>query len=383
MKNKQIYILFLLIVTVSTSVTAQNRYKIQYQGTRNTDCLADTYYILLKEGSGVNVSTFGPNAHEIARIDKNSSTNTTYNVDEVLNTSIDYAQVHKFSDGSNSGCVGMDPSPPFLFTAFDCTSSSFSFIWRGVDWDQRIVYELESLTIYNPSSTGLTLFDCEPLPVQFAPLCDSRYRVEYQFGNNTSSWSTLLPYAQRDNRVDINFSDFSGLQAGQNIRLRVRYNNSPPFEYSDILTISTLRCAPVVTNISIENTTCVYTNDGGFTLTFNRPLEAGERLANLGYETPGPNGVFEPSSASSTDDILFNLNPNFATYSGTQYVFPIELSTGRYRFIYQSEFPALNIITSAEETNDIIISSPPPLEYNVTINSEISCFESNDLILLL
>lgn len=366
------------------SIVAQNRYKIQYEGTRNSDCLADTYSVLLRRANS-NISFFGQSDHQVLLIDKNASEGTSYNEDYILTTTENYEYVGKWSDGSNTGCTSVnnpgssDPSPPYSESLLECTSTPFSFIWRGVEWSHRIAYKIETLASYNPSSSGLTLLSCEPLPVRVAPLCSSRYQVEYQFGSNTTSWSTALPYAQRGAVANLRFSDFPGLQPNENLRLRVRYNNSPPFEYSeDIITINTVECSPEVIDIQEQNASCSYSNDGGFILTFNRPLDSNERLVNLSYRTPGPNNNFEDLDDTTSDDVFFAVNPDIAENTGNQYIFPNQLSPGRYRFIYQSENTSSGNISSVQQTSDIIINGGTPLAYEVELLSDISCFDSND-----
>ena len=365
---------------ISLEIVSAQKYKIEYRGNRNSDCIIGSRYSILLDEADIQITGITSNSplvdiETILTVFDNSTPGTPYNVDRVVTTPREYVYVRKYSGGTYDSCDGQDSSEPYFVTGFQCTTALTGFQFRGVNWLRRIVFKIEPPSNYNGGQESLNLLECEPLTVGFAP-CASSYGVDYKLGSG--SWTQLLNYSYRSSSINIDFSSIPGLQSNQVFQLRARYNNSGSPDFSDTITVNTLKCAPQITNIQVQDLDCSYSTDGSFILTFDRTLETGERLANLQYETPGPNNNFEPSSDTSSDDVLTNLIPNYFEYTGTQYSFPEQLSAGKYRFKYQSEFPANNIITASQETNDIIITAPPALEYSVQIESEITCNDADD-----
>jgi len=359
-------------------MVGQNKYKIEYKGTRNSDCLNGNNYVIALDEFGISTSGNSSNSvlfntENILTVFNNSSVGTSYDEDYVVSTSREYYYVRKYSDGTNGACTNQDFSNPYYLSQLECTSIPFSLQWRGVDWERRIAYKIGSLTNYNGNNASLTLLECEPLNIDFAP-CASSFAVEYQIG--AGAWTQLLPYAFRSASSSISFASIPELQANQVFRVRARYSNSGSPQVSGFLTINTLDCAPRIISQSVQAPLCSYDN-GSITFTMNRPLNLAnfERLANISYVKIDDMGL----------EVVFNPDPNNAIYTGNQFTFPETLSPGRYRFKYQSEYrfqdpddTSDNVLTAYTESAVIEIIAPPPLAYKVEIASEMSCFDTAD-----
>lgn len=119
----------------------------------------------------------------------------------------------------------------------------------------------------------------------------------------------------------------------------------------------------------VQNPNCSY-DDGGFTVTFNRPLDEGnnEILTSLSLRSAGGDGNLD-----TADDIPNYQSIESGTYDFNQFIWLLPLSAGLYHLSYQSSG------TNSLETMDpIVIASPPPLIYSVEPHSELSCFDSEN-----
>jgi len=195
------------------------------------------------------------------------------------------------------------------------------------------------------------------------------YAVQYQVRASTV-WNNLLPYFPRSSEFDISITDFPGLTVGQNLRLRVQYDNPSAGTptYSDILTYTYTRCSPEVQSHTAQNATCIYSNDGSFTLTFDRPLNAGEVIENINLDYAGEDDVF--GTADDFDN--YASLPNGSIYSGTTYTWT-GIEVGVYRVNYQSAGAA-----SLVQYGSITISSVSSAVDFFLDKTDVDCFNANN-----
>ena len=193
--------------------------------------------------------------------------------------------------------------------------------------------------------------------------------VEYQIGSNTSTWSTFLPYGRRSSDFTIEASDFSGLNAtNPNLRLRISYDETNTTLSREILALRFVNCSPEVENITPMNLSCANDMSGGFEVEFNRPLNPGEILTSIAAIRDD-----DGSGTISSGDVMFQPDPATATYTGTTFIFPFALGSGNYIFRYQS-----NNQDTPEVSELFTITEPTPLDYEVVLASEISCFNEQN-----
>ena len=233
-----------------------------------------------------------------------------------------------------------------------------------------IMARINGLESLNTSGGNNFLTDCAPRTIR-AIISNSfslSYKVEYQLGATTNNWLPLLPYAMRNPTFQINASDFPGIVQNDNLRLRISYDQSNTQNSRQILPLVFILCSPeIVGQPATQGTTCAYSNDGSFTITFDRPLDTGEQLTNLGFYTPGPDGVI-----NTFDDVFTGASPPTSSYTGITYTFPNPLPAGEYVFSYQADNAS-----SAELSDPFTISSPPSLAYTIT-TTDITCFEEDN-----
>ena len=195
------------------------------------------------------------------------------------------------------------------------------------------------------------------------------YKWEF-FHPTTNQWTPFPSSFIGQSSITFDAEDLFGASAsnfyGVSIQYRIALCNGwvPsgfPYIYSFI------KESPQVTNVSISNTSCTYTEDGGFTVTFNRPLDTGELLTSLSLRSAGNDNILD-----TADDISPFQNIASTTYSSNQFTWPQQIPEGTYRLSYQSD-GANSLVTY----DPIIITSGPPLEYGITAN-DISCFNTDD-----
>ena len=340
----------LMSILSSSELYAQFRYKIDFN--------FETYVRWAGSTTTVSVDLVAPPSTSGARIINYTAFNGPIETagrlrDNILESSTRYTHFAKRVNGS----VSTIP--------FEC--------WFGPSLDsylpalaggggRLVVYEIRPMAeVNNYSGANNQLLDCTGASLQVhngANCAEASYGVQYQVGSSTI-WRTLLAYGRRGRSFSFFRSDFVGLDLQENLRIRVQHDNpstgSPT--YSDILTYVYGACSPNVTSINTQQTSCVYNNDGGFTLNFDRALNTGETLA------------FELRANSPTGPIIST--PTGVSFSGTSYAWPDGLASGNYYLEYQTE-PTGNVL------NEGPINVPAPVA--VTFNAswtDVDCFGEN------
>ena len=251
-------------------------------------------------------------------------------------------------------------------TYFDCDE----IIESGEQFFQ--VWELKDLL--QPTNNTPCIDDTLFLnPLNFNPsIAGVRFSINSSNVNNV-----LHSFPSLVGSTSVNINEIPGITNGDILRLRLDYGDGV---FSNIVTYTIIDCSPNIVNIDTQSTSCVYNDDGGFTVTFDRSLMPNESLANLNVTTPGPNGVFNDPDDPNDDDILLAPPVNGpVVYDGNtlQYTWPNPLEIGVYRLRYQAGITGSGSLSSVVASGDIVITSPPPLEYGVGF-SDIQCFDAND-----
>ena len=194
---------------------------------------------------------------------------------------------------------------------------------------------------------------------------------KWQFYHPTTNQWTSFPAAfVGQSTITFDAEDLFGANAanfyGVSIQYRIALCNGwiPsgfPYIYNFI------KESPQVTDVIEMDTRCDYTQDGQFTVIFNRPLDTGEQLTSLSLRWAGGDNALD----TSDDVATYQFEPT-ATYTGTQFTWPQSVRAGKYRLTYQSDGA-----NSAASYDPIIIEKGPRLAYTITTN-DISCFNTND-----
>ncbi len=231
--------------------------------------------------------------------------------------------------------------------------------------------KLTSLSVLNNfGSTNNQVNDCENFTLNFyEPSCTGNSVISYavEYAVNSGSWTQVLPYAARNAAATFSLSDFSGVQAGDNLRIRASYRASGA-SYSDILTYNVISCSPIIVSFQSQDTSCSYTPpiDGSFTVTFDRALNNGEQLTNLSLRWAGQDNILDTPDDVPVYDAIAS-----TTYSGTAFTWPNGLDAGVYRLVYQS-----GGTNSVEEYDPITINNGPSMTFNSTW-TDVNCFGEN------
>ena len=353
--KKIFYILFFIITY--TTVNAQYKYRVEYDiDFPKYDIDKTSYKMVLANGVGTtsNEQVF---SHFVTNVPLQPGESNFINkkASFIIETSVPYSGMKFTARKVNSG------STFTTYHDFGCYQNDIDLIVYGiVNVNYLRVYPALLSEANSYSSTNNNLLDCETKTINISTIttCNSiRYGVQYQVGSNTSTWATLLPYADRSTSFDIHRNDFVGLSTHQTLRLRIFYNDITP-SYSDIITYNYIECSPTTISQTIQNTSCSNTSNGRFIINFDRAINVGETLAMTLYRdniTTGP-------LISSLTGI---------TYTGTSYTWPNDLAAGVYFLRYQTE-PTANVI----EVGPISIASPSAVNFTATW-TDVNCFGTN------
>ncbi len=211
------------------------------------------------------------------------------------------------------------------------------------------------------------------------------YALEYQIRDTSGivqAWSEALSYGLRS-APSLSIADFPNLLEGQILDIRLRYSenqSNDTNDYSDILTLVTGSCSPELLSFLPINTSCSYTDDGGFSMILDRDLESGEKLvASLFYEF---NPITEPNVFSLADQkdttTLIDNGDNTFTY---QWPSDTPILPGNYKVRYQTQdSTALNPEWNSLEGTErgFTIGSPTPVTFSGTRLNNVFCNGGSD-----
>ncbi len=349
--KKLLYIL--IFILSATAIQAQYKYKIEYE--------FETYVRWGGGNTNVNLSLVIPPATTgqsiLGYIVHTGPIETGGRFgDRIVQSSALYTHINKRINSSNSQV----PIRCWQGSALDSYLPGLA-----APGGRLVVYRIKTFAeVNNYSAANNVLLACQTTSLKITDnsQCTGislNYGVQYQVGSSTV-WSTHLSYGRHSSSFGINMSDFTGLTIGQNVRLRLQYDNPSPGTptYSDILTYTFGVCSPNTSSFSVQPTTCSNSNDGGFTLNFDRTLTSGETLAMvLRRDNP------------TTGPIISSLSN--VTYTGTNYIWPNNLPTADYYLKYQTE-PTGNVI----DVGPIAITSPSPVLFTATW-TDVDCFGAN------
>ncbi len=234
---------------------------------------------------------------------------------------------------------------------------------------------LAELNDYNTTGNLLTTCSTKTLIAGEGYCTDHEmtYGVEYQIANSTT-WETLIPNGLNVLNFSFAFSDFVGLNTGENLRIRINYGIGVGF--SDILTYIYLPCPPTLDSTVPSDVACFDSNDGGVRLTFDRPLASGEQFrATLSGITP--EGFTIPEA-----DAIAN---SFGT--GNTYDWTNNLVAGDYTLTYQTFIlngpgPGDDTPTSTGESGTFTIRRPGMVTVGITSTVQPQCIGDTGAVTL-
>ncbi|TVZ53365.1 hypothetical protein [Dokdonia sp. Hel_I_53] len=341
------FILFILIVFVSSDITGQSYRKLYV-----TQDYQDSGYC------GQTTTNYSPDRLSIDIIQNGNSPNG-YRVIKSGSATVD----GYVCDYDDSYTRSLSPTNS-LCNIFE---EYLSGCCEDIDVSFKIVPNYSIITPNPGTNNTVPQITLEMTP-GYDPLV---YKWEF-FHPTTNNWTPFPAAFLGQSSITFDAEDLFGANAsnfyGVSIQYRIALCNGwvPsgfPYIYSFI------KESPQVTNVSISNTSCTYTEDGGFTVTFNRPLDSstGELLTSLSLRSAGNDNILD-----TADDISPFQNITSTTYSSNQFTWPQQIPEGTYRLSYQSDGANSLVIY-----DPIIITSGPPLEYGITAN-DITCFNTDD-----
>ena len=369
-KNIKNHSLLLVLLLIASTCISQNLYKVEYNLTLNSPFSGSEVTFVQYEirfTSGIDSYLYyfdGVPTNESNTLTRDAIVNLSFNPDTINFQALAFGAFGTPCDLPSQTDRPYNSSTDISFLPL----ADFNCAIPSGNGTSLIMARIDGLEVLNTSQGNNQLFNCEPRTIRTlnSSLFSMSYKVEYQIEPNTTNWTTLLPYARRSPDFEIEASDFAGLSSSNPIlRLRVSYDESNTEDSMQILTLNFVECSPNIIGVSTTNTTCSYTEDGAFTIIFEENLD-GDTLSNIGVFSPGPDGIFDGN------DIFIDAAPDIVI-NGNQYTFPNALSPGRYRMIYQT-----NGSNSDERSPEFTITTPPPLDYEVIIESEISCFDEEN-----
>ncbi|AUC76147.1 SprB repeat-containing protein [Olleya sp. Bg11-27] len=215
------------------------------------------------------------------------------------------------------------------------------------------------LELNNFSGTDNEIKECEPKVLQtFSCGNITSYSVKYALDDNITK--ELLPYGNHGNSVIIDRNGITGADSSNTIKVWLQYtfNNA---DISDVLTYNFKNCSPLINSDSSIDTSCFNTNDGSFTVTFDRELKPNEKLTTVTLYR----------IINNTDYVLEDTLID-QVYTDMTYTWPNPLPAGQYRLVYQSGGD-----NSPVEYFPIIINAPTPVTFTATWTPEVDCFGDN------
>ncbi|WP_035334208.1 SprB repeat-containing protein [Dokdonia sp. PRO95] len=301
--------------------------------------------------------------------------------DNFIQLAIDYRM--GYNDDTNNNCGG---SVCGQFSYICAPSSPFPADVTDLDYNENITLNSYKRIIYNgpsdlgPDDVGDT---CLPLnyiaiyvPSSVTPtgaVCDDAPLFDFYNGSSTTipflTWKyqrdngqwALLPNHRNTYPLDASVTDIFGTNPENYFTgvLKVQYTVEAQFSnavyYSPIHTITIAPKTPGIQNLTVAETSCVYTNDGSFNLNFDSNINGDQLLFNL--------------RKGSTSGPLFTRTE---TINGSNYLWPENLAPDNYYLTYQT------LPNGCDRTfGPITIGSPDPMAYTITAN-DISCFNEND-----
>ena len=194
--------------------------------------------------------------------------------------------------------------------------------------------------------------------------------IDYQTNLMNSFTNLISFFPSTAGSYEVDLSTIPNIESVSNITFRLNYGNGI-FTSANYIIID---CSPEIIDIEIENPLCAEgdNSQGTFTVTFEEALN-GDVLSNIGVFSAGPNGIFDGPGSIINDDILEDAVSTNIVVTGIQFTYPNSLPEGTYKFRYQT-----NGSDSVQESDEFTIIAPPPLDYEVVIESEISCFDEEN-----
>ncbi|WP_339847140.1 SprB repeat-containing protein [uncultured Dokdonia sp.] len=370
---KHIFSLIIALLLPCCAIISQNLYKVEYNLSltspfSGTEFTYIDYYIRFTSSVGSGNYLYYNDGVE-------TGASNTKTADYLINLPFNPDTVEFSAQTAVAGSAACDEtyreereydsnSDKYIFppTNNSCSRPSYNGI--------PVMLKIKDLDQLNISNTDNFLNSCESRTIR---LNDSNtvmsYKVDYQLGSTDSPWTSFLPYARRSSDFDIQSNDFPGINSSTPLRLRVSYDQTNSAVSRKTLTLNYVLCSPKIIGAPIiEDTSCEYSQDGKFTVTFNRPLDDGEQLTNIGIYTAGPD---DDITTTGDNEFTGAIPPTFSDPVDT-YTYPNFLPAGDYILSYQA-----NNTSTAELSDPFTIGAGPHLAYTITA-TDISCFEEND-----
>ena len=363
MKLYQLYIILLLLC--SGSLVAQNKfYVLSKRATHN-------------EANSTSTQNFDD--FQVGWLFTENEGESTRS-QSAIQLAIDYRM--GYNDDPTFGCGG----PCGQFAWYCDRSSPFPADTADLDYNQNItVNSFKRITYNGPADLGPNTVGDTCLPVNYlavyipqsvtptGAVCDSEPLFNFYSGN-----SITIPYLtwqyERDNGqwqnlpnhrnsypLDRSVTEIFGANyessftGNLKVRYRIQAQFSPTIYTSNIYTITIAPKTPGIQTLTEVDTSCVYTSDGSFNLTFDSSINGDQLQFNLRKGSPsGP---------------LFT---DVETINGSNYSWPTPLTPDNYYLTYQT-LPN----GCARTFGPINIGNPLPLEYFIEAN-DISCFNENN-----
>ncbi|QPH39440.1 T9SS type A sorting domain-containing protein [Pedobacter endophyticus] len=235
-------------------------------------------------------------------------------------------------------------------------------------WQTRITLDINPvISIISPSS-GSLFPNADKLTLKATlGFKTTDYAWQYQVG--TGTWQDMPAALNTNGKSTISFTgeellgpDFSTLYGNKNIFFRLKYCNNL---YSSIITTIPRQSAPHITSVTPMPNSCFGTEDGGFSLQFDRPLLTGETL-NLTI-----------SDASNGDPVM-NINNITAFESGNKITSPAALPPGSYKVDMLGKYNGISTYTESNTHKaNFSFSGPTAVDFNIA-KRDIYCYNGKD-----
>ncbi len=337
------YITILMLIGAMFSqrqIQGQYKYKIEYSG-EVTDFTMLRYRVdfYLTNNGQVTSPDFLFSFNYEGRLDSYSLPRT----DRVINSSTLYSGFNRntvYPNATGAAYYNFECNRDRLFNPGEGRSTFFN------------IYRLEQFSSLN-NGNGNSIFKCKDTPIKITNdvNCEGKpihYGLEYRTASR--GWTPLLPYGYNIHPFNLNLENIQIGNSDNSIFIRAKY--LPNGEYSDIVSLSMLSCAPEASGVFPISASCGRKN-GGLTVSFKEPVN--KQMLFVLRENGRPVESYQQYVA------------------GSSFTWPANrLRSGTYTLTYQP-LPGEVI----DYPGPIVIGDTPKIRFSAVKNEDVQCFGEN------
>ncbi|MCX2682167.1 SprB repeat-containing protein, partial [Galbibacter sp. EGI 63066] len=189
---------------------------------------------------------------------------------------------------------------------------------------------------------------------------------DWQYSYDGITWENF-PAEYNTPEPTFVLSDLLGDTTEPSVKFRTGYKNPDTGAeyYTNIVTYTVINCSPDLQSFTPTDTSCSYSEDGGFTAVFDRDLNPGERLIMTLHEID-----------QFGNEVTLNQYSTTTLDAGNVYTWPDPLGSGTYYMEYQTDNNGTP--SSLEDSDPFTINSPNPVSFSATKTNDVYCFGGSD-----